>query len=79
MSPTIFVHGAYRFFFFSREETRIHVHVTSPDGEAKFWLEPAIELAQNHGLDKRRLRLIEALIRNHEEQIRLAWIEHFSG
>jgi len=79
VSPTIFVHGAYRFFFFSREETRIHVHVTSPDGEAKFWLEPAIELAQNHGLDKRRLRLIEALIRNHEEQIRLAWIEHFSG
>ena len=78
MSPTIFVHGAYRFFFFSREEPRMHVHVTCSDGEAKFWLEPTIKPAQNHGLDPRQLRFIEALIRNHDEQIRLAWIEHFS-
>jgi hypothetical protein len=25
---------------FSREETRVHVHVEHPDGEAKFWLTP---------------------------------------
>jgi len=56
----------------------MHVHVTGPDGEAKFWLEPAVELAQNQGLDARRLRFIESLIRNHEEQIRVAWNEHFS-
>jgi hypothetical protein len=28
----------------------MHVHVFSPDGEAKFWLEPQIELALNKGL-----------------------------
>ncbi len=28
----------------------MHVHVISPDGEAKFWLEPEIELAVNQGL-----------------------------
>ena len=28
----------------------MHVHVQSPDGEAKFWLEPEIALAQNQGL-----------------------------
>jgi hypothetical protein len=28
--------------------------------EAKFWLEPTIELAQNHALDQRQLRFIEA-------------------
>jgi len=50
----------------------MHVHVTCPDGEAKFWREPGIELAQNHGLDERRLRFIEALIRNHEQQSGLA-------
>jgi hypothetical protein len=37
----------YRFFVNSREETRRHVHVQTPDGEAKFWLEPEIQLAQN--------------------------------
>lgn len=49
MSPTVFRHGPYRFYFFSREEARIHVHVQSAAGEAKFWLEPEIELAQNYG------------------------------
>jgi hypothetical protein len=45
MSPTVFREGPYRFYFFSREEPRIHVHVGSSDGEAKFWIEPEIELA----------------------------------
>ncbi|MBC1260761.1 DUF4160 domain-containing protein [Synechococcus sp. BSF8S] len=50
MSPTVFRDGEFRFFFFSREESRIHVHVSHPDGEAKFWLSPSIELARNIGL-----------------------------
>lgn len=45
MSPTIFREGKYRFFFFSREEERMHVHVVSPEGEAKFWIEPTVALA----------------------------------
>jgi len=36
MSPTIFRESGFRFFFFSREEPRMHVHVSHPDGEAKF-------------------------------------------
>ena len=27
---------------------RKHIHVISSDGEAKFWLEPDIELAKNY-------------------------------
>ena len=50
MNPTILRSGQLRLFFFSREESRMHVHVQSPDGEAKFWLEPTIALAHNHGL-----------------------------
>lgn len=37
-----------RFFFFSREEERMHVHVISGDGEAKYWLDPKIEIAKNY-------------------------------
>lgn len=44
--PTVFIHGRYRFYFFSREENRRHVHVSSSDGEAKIWLEPEIEVAR---------------------------------
>ncbi|HEV7488649.1 MAG TPA: DUF4160 domain-containing protein [Thermoanaerobaculia bacterium] len=77
MSPTIFREGPYRFFFFSREEPRIHVHVGSSEGEAKFWMEPAIELAENHGIARRELTRIEEAIRSHERQIRTAWQRHF--
>jgi hypothetical protein len=30
----------------------MHVHVSHPDGEAKFWLKPDIELATQTGLAK---------------------------
>ena len=33
--PTVFKEGEYRFYFFSREETRKHIHVSSANGEAK--------------------------------------------
>jgi Domain of unknown function (DUF4160) len=45
VNPTVFREGPSRFFFFSREEERIHVHVETANSEAKFWIEPSIELA----------------------------------
>ena len=79
MSPTVFRDGAYRFFFFSREERRAHIHVQHPTGEAKFWLEPMIELAQNYGLTPQRLARALRLIQEHEDEIRAAWRRHFPG
>lgn len=77
MSPTIFREAGYRFYFFSREESRLHVHVECADGEAKFWIEPVIEVAQNSGLDERRLRSIHILVERHAHEIRTAWARHF--
>ncbi len=45
MSPTVFRDGPARFYFFSREESRMHIHVMEPDGEAKCWLVPEISCA----------------------------------
>ena len=36
VSPTILRVKGFRFYFFSREERRAHVHVQHADGEAKF-------------------------------------------
>ena len=79
MSPTVFRYGSYRFYFFSREEPRMHVHVQSPAGEAKFWLEPQIELAQNYGLNARQLNSALKLVKEHEDEIREAWETHFGS
>jgi len=77
MSPTIFRENGYRFFFFSREESRMHVHIQHSNGEAKFWLEPIIELAQNFGLSARELREITELVKLYEQEIKNAWHKHF--
>ncbi|MBL4623275.1 MAG: DUF4160 domain-containing protein [Immundisolibacteraceae bacterium] len=62
MSPTVFRERGYRFFFFSRQEERIHVHVVSSDGEAKLWLEPEIKLAKNYRHSQQQVKEIESLI-----------------
>lgn len=77
MSPTVFRDGPYRFFFFSREESRIHVHVESSHGEAKFWLDPEIEEARSYRLSAKDLRRIRELVVEHEQEIRDAWTHHF--
>ena len=69
MSPTIFRHKGYRFFFFSREEKRMHIHVFCTDGEAKFWLEPLISLARNHGLSSRQLNELKEIIEEKKDDI----------
>jgi hypothetical protein len=79
VSPTVFRDGPFRFFFFSREEERIHIHVTCPAGEAKFWLDPAIELARSHGLAEHDLARARRLVEERENVIRKAWTDHFDS
>ncbi len=79
MSPTVFREGGFRFYFFSREESRMHVHVQGQSGEAKFWLEPTIEPAQVVGLTQREVAEALRLVKEHEHDIRAAWNKHFTG
>lgn len=77
VSPTIFREGPYRFYFFSREEPRMHVHVGSSEGEAKFWLEPRLELAESRGIPQRELTKIAKILERRKDEIANAWREHF--
>jgi Domain of unknown function (DUF4160) len=58
---------------------RMHVHVVGEDGEAKFWIEPDIELAKNYGLGEHTVRVALRLIMEHEHEIRTAWSAHFKS
>ncbi len=79
MSPTVFRESGFRFYFFSLEESRMHIHVHGESGEAKFWIEPRIELARNYGLTENDLGRVRKLIEEHEYGIRSAWRRHFGG
>ena len=73
MSPTIYRIGPYRFFFNRREESRVHVHIATGDGVAKFWLEPIIALAQYHNMTTKEIREIELIVKEHEDEFKSAW------
>ncbi|HBF35492.1 TPA: DUF4160 domain-containing protein [Candidatus Sumerlaeota bacterium] len=79
MSPTVFVWKGYRFFFFSREETRAHVHIHCENGEAKFWLEPDLEIARNHGLAPIQIAELKRTLEERRHEILNAWYKHFPG
>ncbi|OGH55876.1 MAG: hypothetical protein A3G34_00460 [Candidatus Lindowbacteria bacterium RIFCSPLOWO2_12_FULL_62_27] len=79
MSPTVFRRKGYRFFFFSLEEKRMHVHVYCADGEAKFWLEPSVVLAKNYGLSKKRVDEARKIVRERKDEIKNAWRKHFKS
>jgi hypothetical protein len=79
MSPTVFRHKSYRFFFFSREERRTHVHVSAPEGEAKFWLDPVVALAHHAGFNAKQLNQLHKLIEKRRDEITQAWRRHFRG
>ncbi|MDP3284658.1 MAG: DUF4160 domain-containing protein [Desulfobacterales bacterium] len=78
MTPSIFREKGYRFYFLSREEERIHIHVTCDEGEAKFWIEPIVSLATSHGLSPRKLNEINKIVEEHKNEITEAWQRHFS-
>ena len=69
MSPSVFREKGYRFYFLSNEESRIHIHVTCENGEAKFWLEPIVSLATYHKLNPTRLGEIQNIIEEHKDEI----------
>lgn len=79
MSPTVLRVKKYRFFFFSREERRAHVHVTCPDGEAKFWLEPTVALQQSVGLSAKQVRELHEIVEKRHDEILRAWHAHFKS
>jgi hypothetical protein len=77
MSPAVYREKGYKFFFYSNEEERLHVHVVGEDGEAKFWLDPEISLAKSYNLSVRELNKLEQSVKEHEHEIRTAWGKHF--
>ena len=73
MSPTIYREKGYRFFFFMREESRMHVHAICGDGEAKFWLEPEVKLSKNYRLSRKQLSEIEHIVEANRNEFIASW------
>jgi len=78
--PVVFRHNGLRFHFFSNEgdpREPMHIHVERDGREAKFWVGDDIEMAYNHGLDRRDLAMALLTIRARKRDIQDAWHGHF--
>ena len=62
-----------RFFFWSREHKPIHVLVENSDGIAKFEIETAIGLIENHGLQPKDIKLAESVLEENRELLIMEW------
>ena len=73
--PTVLRFGSFRFHFYSDEgKEPPHIHVATPDGECKFWLDP-VRLARTKGVPPVTLREIEKLVFKHQTQLKRKYDE----
>lgn len=69
-----------RFFFYSREQEPIHVHVRNSDGNAKFEILPeGIRLVFNQGMKPKDIKCAEMVLEENKELAISKWIEYFGG
>jgi len=77
--PTILQIGSFRFHFYSDEGNEpSHIHMRTPEGECKFWLEPSIILSSNRGVRPHDLREIEKLVFQNQQLLKGAFHERHS-
>ena len=77
--PTVLRRGPYRFYFYSSDRDEPpHVHVARESNEAKFWLDP-VRLTWSRGFSGTEVRKIEAIAREHVQELMESWNAFFSG
>ncbi len=57
----------------------MHIHIWSPDGEAKFWIEPIVALASYSGFSDRQIKELAKVVEEHAKEIEKAWKKHFQS
>jgi len=55
------------------------MHVDRENKSAKFWLDPVVSLAENHGYGRKELRDVERIARENLERLRNEWDTFCSG
>jgi hypothetical protein len=63
--PLVFRWKGYRFHFFSNEgdpREPVHVHVTRGGADARFWLQPEVNVAYNKGFNAHALAILTRIV-----------------
>jgi hypothetical protein len=77
--PTVLKLIGFKFYYWSQEHKPIHIHVKKGGGEAKFAIEPKVELVENHGLKPHELVLAENVIKDNRKFMVEHWNLYFNA
>ncbi len=77
--PTVFRKNGFTFSFYSNDHKPIHIHVSKGDGEAKFNVEPYVELVESAGLKTKELSEVEDIISDNTDLIIQTWNDFFNS
>ncbi len=55
------------FKIYFNEETRMHIHVLKAENEARYWLVPNVELAENFGFNTKELSGKKIIVENGDD------------
>lgn len=70
--PTVLCIRSCRLYFYSDKRSEPpHIHVATPDGERKFWLDP-VRLARNKNVAPHVVREMERLVFQNHERVHVA-------
>ena len=76
MSPVFRRESEYTFKIYSNEEERMHIHVLCDGKEAKYWLEPQVELAKNTGIPEHKLNEIKIIVEKYADNFKEQFRQH---
>ena len=76
MSPKFKEINGFVFKIYSNEELRMHIYVVKSENEAKYWLEPDIELAENFGFSSKELSFIEKILKENGDDFKIKFARH---
>ena len=76
MSSVFKRENEYTFKIYSNEEERMHIHVLYGSNEAKYWLEPEVELAKNTGIPEHKLNEIRKIVERYADEFKKQFCEH---
>ena len=76
MSPKFRKEEGFVFKIYSNEEERKHIHVVKAECEAKFWLEPVIELAENFGFNSKEIKKITKMVETYGDEFKKQFDAH---
>lgn len=80
--PVVFRDRGRKFHFYSDEGTPrepVHIHVSEPGCEAKFWLNPTVRLARKIGYTERDVRNLARIVDANRDLIERQWNEFFGN